>query len=135
MLKKYINLKHHITCDFNYLATLLPDPIHAIFRNESFERTEHSSLTLVCAFFKDPDDPDPFPQVNWTGPSYSSVETATQLSNDLYESKITFAVSRAHYGNFTCSVDDVGVGVISRIISLKVYCKFTVCIFSFDSLN
>lgn len=106
----------------------IPDPIHAITSNDSLESNENSSVTLTCAFFKDPDDPDPFPPVNWTGPSYRSIENATQLSYDMYESSITFEVNRAHYGRFTCSVNDDGVGIQYEIIDLKVYCKYTGCI-------
>ena len=105
---------------------LLPDQIHAISSTASLERMENASVTMSCVFFKDPQDPDPFPQVTWTGPSYHSVETAPRMTSyDRYQSSITFTAKREHYGIFTCSVNDVGVGIINMTISLNIYCKCT----------
>ena len=90
----------------------------------ALEHNEYENVTLRCAFFKDPDDPDPFPQVTWNGPSFDVTNTATQTNSSNYESNVTFSATRQHHGLFTCFVNDVRVGIIKAKFHLTVFCEF-----------
>ena len=91
----------------------------------SLEHNENDHVTMRCLFFKDPDDPDRFPQVIWNGPSYSTTRRATETTFSTYESTVTFTATRQYHGQFTCSVNDVGVGTIAAMFQLTVYCEFS----------
>ena len=102
-----------------------PDPITLTSdAMTELEHNENDQVTLRCSFFKDPDDQDPFPQVVWNGPGFDRTRrTASQTTPNNYESTFTFTATRLYHGQFTCSVNDVGVGTISATFQLTVYCE------------
>ena len=101
-----------------------PDPITLTSDAVTeLEYNETDLVTLRCLFFKDSDDPDPFPQVAWNGPGVGTARTASQTTPNNYESTFTFTATRLHHGRFSCSVNDVGVGTISATFQLTVYCE------------
>jgi len=111
-------LSHAVICP---CAT---DPI--TLTSDAMTELEHNvtdQVTLRCLFSKDPDDPDPFPQVAWNGPGVDITRNAFQTIPNKYESNFNFTVTRLHHGQFNCSVNDVGVGTISATFQLTVYCE------------
>ena len=87
------------------------------------EHNENDQVTLRCLFFKDQDDPDPFPQVAWNGPGVDITRNAFQTVSNIYVSTFTFTATRWYHGQFSCSVNDDGVGTISATFQLTVYCE------------
>ena len=90
----------------------------------ALEYNENDNVTLSCSFFKDLADPDVFPRVIWNGPSgYYRTRLATETTPTTFESTVTFTATRQYHGQFTCSVNDVGVGTIAAMFQLTVYCE------------
>ena len=90
----------------------------------ALEYNENDNVTLSCSFFKDLADPDVFPRVLWNGPSgYYRTQLANETTPTTFESTVTFTATRQYHGQFTCSVNDVGVGTIAAMFQLTVYCE------------
>ena len=109
---------------YTFIVCPLTDPITLTSAAmTALVHKENEEVTLRCSFLKDPDDPDPFPQVTWNGPLFTT-RTATQTNSSNYESTFTFTADRNYHGQFTCSVNDAGVGIIEAKFQLAVYCEF-----------